>query len=199
MSVWRNHDASLRPPSWYDFVALGVGLVRAQVGGGSLTGSALDPTGAAIAGAKIQATNQETKVTQETLTNSEGYYEFPLLPPGRYILQAEHSGFQTGRSAEFSLNSGTRPRIDLKLLLGAVTEQVQVTATAPVVNTTTTDLGVVMTRERIESLPLNGRNYQTWSDCKPARWHSPRLTPDSVGGWNLTAHRPSESTCCSTV
>jgi len=53
------------------------------------------------------------------------------------------------------------PRIDLTLALGAVTEQVQVVSSAPVVNTTTTELGVVMTRDRIDSLPLNGRNYQT--------------------------------------
>src|ERR1700730_4184284 len=98
----------------------------AQLGGGSITGLTLDPTGAIVAGAKVQATNVGTNTTIETVTNQEGHYEFPLLPAGRYVLQAEHPGFLIGRSAEFTLNSGTRPRFDLTLALGAVSEQVQV-------------------------------------------------------------------------
>ena len=48
------------------------------------------------------------------MTNDRGYYEFPLLPAGRYVLEAESAGFKRGRSVEFALNTGTRPRIDLR-------------------------------------------------------------------------------------
>ena len=78
------------------FVLGGLTRVVAQLGGGSITGLTLDPTGAVIAGAKVQAINVGTNNTQETVTNQEGHYEFPLLPAGRYVLQAEHTGFQTG-------------------------------------------------------------------------------------------------------
>src|SRR4051794_11797302 len=157
----------------------------AQLGGGSITGLTLDPTGAVIAGAKVQAINAGTNTTQETITNQEGHYEFPLLPAGRYVLQAEHAGFQTGRSAEFTLNSGTRPRFDLTLALGAVSEQVQVVSAAPQVNTTTTDLGVVMTRERVESLPLNGRNYQTLVGLQSGALAFPSTYTGQRGGMEL--------------
>ncbi len=135
-------------------------MAAAQIGGGSLIGYINDPAGAAVPLAKVSAINIDTNVSQATQSNESGYYEFPLLAAGRYRLQAEAAGFQRTVSADFTLNSGTRPRIDLKLVLGQVTESIEVSATTPLVNATTTDLGVVMDRSKVESLPLNGRNFR---------------------------------------
>jgi hypothetical protein len=132
----------------------------AQIGGGSLVGTVTDPSGAAVVGAKVTASNVATGVSRSTETNETGYFEFPLLPAGQYKLEAEQRGFRKATTAVFPVNTGTRPRVDLKLELGQVTEAVEVVATAPIVNATTTDLGVSMVNSKIESLPLNGRNFQ---------------------------------------
>jgi hypothetical protein len=139
---------------------LSVTVASAQIAGGSIVGNVLDPSGAAVAGAKVTATNASTNQVDNTTTNSVGYYEFPLLPAGRYLISVEHAGFQTAKSAVFSLNSGTRPRIDLNLRVGAVSETVEVVSAAPLVNATTTELGNVIENRKIEALPLNGRNFE---------------------------------------
>jgi hypothetical protein len=119
-----------------------------------------DPTGAAVPGVQVIAHNEDTNEEHAATTNAEGYYEFPLLPAGRYHVRAEAPGFKKIEGEVFTLSSGTRPRIDLALVVGEVSEKVDVTAIAPQINTTTTDLGVVMTRARVDELPLNGRNFQ---------------------------------------
>jgi outer membrane receptor protein involved in Fe transport len=133
--------------------------MHAQIGGGSLLGYITDPSGAAVATAQVKALNLDTNVAQSTRTNGLGYYEFPLLAAARYRLEAEAAGFQKTLSAEFELNAGTRPRIDLKLVIGQVSESVEINATAPLVNATTTELGVVIDKAKVEALPLNGRNF----------------------------------------
>ena len=132
----------------------------AQIGGGSILGVVTDQSGAPLASVKVTAHNQETNAEQQVATNETGYYEFPLLRAGRYRLSAEATGFDRAVGAEFDLYAGARPRIDLELKVGSVSESVQVTATAPIINSTTTDLGVVMDRTRVEELPLNGRDFQ---------------------------------------
>jgi len=125
----------------------------AQLGGGSIVGSVMDSSSAVISGAKVTATNVATNVVSTTVTNATGYFEFPLLPAGRYVLEAQFPGFELAKTVEFSLNSGTRPRFDLKMMVGQVTDSVEVVSTAPLVNTTTADLGIVVDQSKIEALP----------------------------------------------
>src|SRR3984893_466244 len=128
-----------------------------QISGGSIVGSVLDSSGAAIVGARVTATNVATNEALRTATNDTGYFEFPLLAAGRYVLEAENPGFERARTAEFSLNSGTRPRFDLKMVVGQISESVQVVGAAPLVNATPADLGVVVDQSKVEALPLTGR------------------------------------------
>src|SRR5215467_6127651 len=88
----------------------------AQISGGAIVGSVLDSSGAAIPGAGVTATNVATNERLSVVTNEMGYFEFSLLPAGRYVLEAVQPGFEKARTAEFSLNSGTRPRFDLKMV-----------------------------------------------------------------------------------
>jgi Carboxypeptidase regulatory-like domain/TonB dependent receptor len=157
-------------------------MASAQIGGGSIIGSVVDTSDAAIAGAKVKVTNAATNVAEETTTNITGYFEFPLLPAGRYVLEARAPGFQTGQTEEFALNTGTRPRFDLKLSVGQASESVKVEAVAPIVNTTTTDLGVVISNAEVEALPLNGRDFQQLVGLQPGSQASPVTAVGSRGG-----------------
>lgn len=156
-----------------------IAIAHAQIGGGSLVGNLTDPAGALVAGAKITAVQVETGVRQETISNEAGYFEFPLLPAGRYRLEAEKAGFKRSATATFDLNTGTRPRFDLRLEIGQVSESVEVVAAAPLVNATTTDLGVVIGRSKVDALPLNGRNFQQLVGLQPGVVNAPS---SSVGG-----------------
>jgi hypothetical protein len=117
-----------------------------------------------------------------TRTNNQGYYEFPLLPAGEYVIRVQQPGFRPAESASFALNTGTRPRIDLALSLGAVNESIQVVAAAPLVNATTTDLGIVIDNRKIESLPLNGRNFQQLVGLQAGTLSSPPTAVGQRGG-----------------
>src|SRR5580693_4102869 len=117
--------------------------VKAQIGGGSIVGNVKDASGAAVPDVRVAIQNQETNEEHTATTNADGYYEFPLLPTGRYRLTAEAKGFEKIHGEVFELSSGTRPRIDLALQVGSMNQTVEVSATAPLLNTTTTDLGVV--------------------------------------------------------
>ena len=156
--------------------------MAAQIGGGSLVGNVTDPSGAAIVGAKVTAVNTETGVSRAAETNDTGYFEFPLLPAGQYCLEAEQKGFRKATTATFAINTGTRPRVDMKLELGQVSESVEVVATAPIVNATTTDLGVAMERAKIDSLPLNGRNFQQLVGLQAGVLASPSSSAGGRGG-----------------
>ena len=90
-------------------------LMWAQIGGGSVVGVITDPSGAPLPGATITITHVETNVKNTTTTNMGGYYEFPLLPAGRYQIEAEAGGFSKTRIEPFTLNTGSRPRFDIKL------------------------------------------------------------------------------------
>ena len=162
-------------------VALAVS-VSAQIGGGSVVGNVTDPSGAFVAGAVVEARNTGTGEVRTTATNAAGYYEFPLLAAGRYRLEIRKEGFQRISTAAFVLNAGTRPRFDLALALGTVAESVEVAGEAPLVNTTTTDLGAVIDRAKLESLPLNGRNWQQLVGLQPGAQASPSTDVGARGG-----------------
>jgi len=146
-------------------------ILVAQIGGGSIVGFVQDPSSAAIAGAKVNAVNIGTAERRETVTNEQGDYEFPLLPAGRYQLQAEAPGFERAETAEFDLNSGTKPRIDLRLVIGQVTQTVEVISSAPLVNA-----------RKVESLPLNGRNWAELVSLQAGVVNAPSNAVGNRGG-----------------
>jgi hypothetical protein len=156
--------------------------VCGQIAGGSIVGIVTDQSRGAVIGAKVKALNQQTNEQQEVTTNETGYYEFPLLRPGRYRLAVEAVGFERILSAEFDVATGTRPRIDLQLKVGSFQQTVEVKDTAPLINTTTTDLGTVVDRARIEELPLNGRNFQQLLALEAGVESSPGNAAGNRGG-----------------
>jgi Carboxypeptidase regulatory-like domain/TonB dependent receptor/TonB-dependent Receptor Plug Domain len=155
---------------------------RGQISGGSIVGSILDSSGAAVVGASVTATNVATNEAQKTVTNDTGYFEFPLLPAGRYVLEAGKEGFAREQTAEFSLNSGTRPRFDLRMKIGQVNESILVESAAPLVNTATADLGVVVDQSKVAALPLNGRDFQQLVGLQAGVYASPDSANGQRGG-----------------
>jgi outer membrane receptor protein involved in Fe transport len=154
----------------------------AQITGGAIVGIVRDSAGGVLVGVTVTATRLGTNQASVTSTNGEGYYEFPLLRAGRYVLEASLSGFQRTRSEALDLHSGTRRRFDLKLALGSVSEAVDVVASAPLVNATTTALGVVMDHRKVESLPLNGRDFQQLVGLQAGVVNAPASSTGGRGG-----------------
>src|SRR2546423_8560585 len=130
----------------------------AQVTNGQFTGTITDPSGAAIANAKVTATNPATNLSVTGATNATGLYSLKELPPGSYKITAEAPGFRTSSNTGVTLNAGTIARVDFKMQLGETREVVEVTGEAAAVNTEDSKLAGTVTSSQIANLPLNGRN-----------------------------------------
>ncbi|MGC8794603.1 MAG: TonB-dependent receptor domain-containing protein, partial [Bryobacteraceae bacterium] len=123
-----------------------------------ITGSVTDPSGAVIPGAKVVARNEATGVSYETATSSAGTYVLDALPPGVYTVTVSQAGFQTFTSTGNTLSVGVPLVVNVTLKVGAMTEVVQVEATAARLETTHAMVSDVVTRTGVTELPLNGRN-----------------------------------------
>src|SRR5882762_3919779 len=124
-----------------------------------ITGAVSDATGAVMAGAAVTAISASTNQVRRATTNETGNYSLPYLVPGTYDLRVESSGFKVATRKGIELQVGAVARIDFKLEVGEVTQQVEVAGGAPLLNTETAALGTVIENRRIVDLPLNGRNY----------------------------------------
>src|SRR5207244_7532569 len=116
------------------FLSYGLNLFG-QDATGRVIGAVTDPTGAAIAGAKVTVTNTATQVPRETTTDNEGNYQVLEVPIGSYRVSIEHPGFSRVVTDPQVLNIGQSLRIDVKMAVGAVTETVQVQTQAAGVET----------------------------------------------------------------
>ncbi len=146
---------------------LALGLLHAQAPTGQITGTLTDPSGAVIVAAAVTATNAATNVRRETATNEDGIFTLAALPPGIYNLQVEAKGFPKQVRGGLELQVGQVAKIDFALQIGNVSETVQVTGAAPILQSETTELGTVIENKRIVDLPLNGRNYLQLASLAP--------------------------------
>src|ERR1700733_1132098 len=114
--------------------------VFAQAGLVALSGRVNDPTGLAVAGAKVNAINVGTNVGYPTQTNETGLYNLPSLPPGKYRIEVEKEGFERIVKPDVELHVAETVSIDFSPQVGAVAQTVTVQGGAPLVNTTTSSL-----------------------------------------------------------
>ena len=131
--------------------------LRAQ-GDSGIVGNVVDPTAAGVVGAAISATEENTGVKYSTTTGVEGSFLFPSLPVGTYDVSVAAKGFQGYEQKEIRLQVGERQSLQIQLTVGVVTDSVTVTAVAAQVNSSNAELGTVIDQQRIEDLPLNGRD-----------------------------------------
>lgn len=132
-------------------------LLSAQEFRATISGRISDGQGAVVAGVKVTATQLGTEAKFESTSDSDGLYTIPFLPPATYRLAAEAAGFK--RYVRESLPAGANERlgIDIQLEVGAVTETVNVTSEAPVLQTATASQGQVITSAQIDNMPVSGR------------------------------------------
>src|SRR5579884_861760 len=139
-------------------IALTGSLLRAQaVANASVTGEVTDPTGGAIAGATITMTETERGVSHTATSGSDGRYVVPNLPVGPYKLEASAPGFKNYVQTGIVLQVGESPVINISLSVGSVSESVEVTAGAALVQPEQTQVSQVINEKDIVELPLNGR------------------------------------------
>jgi hypothetical protein len=157
-------------------------FIHGQAITGALVGTVRDASGAVIANAQVTVTNAATGVTQTTLSRSEGDYNITNLPPGTYKVTAKFQGFTTAVASDITVRVEQTTRVDFALTPGEVTEQVEVKAEAPLVESTTSDIGHVVDSRQIEQLPLNGRLFEQLVTIVPGTIQA---------GWSDFAENPS--------
>ncbi len=129
-------------------------LLHAQTDRGSITGRVVDATDAAISDANVTITNQETGIKSVTKTSATGNYVVPSLPVGTYEITVEAAGFRRNVRRDARLDVAQTLTLNVALEVGQVEQQIEVTGAAPLIESSTSDLGTVVNRERIVDLPL---------------------------------------------
>jgi hypothetical protein len=123
-----------------------------------IRGTVSDQTAAVIAGAKVTVTNQATGFTRSANTGSAGTYTLTLLPIGTYTLVVEMSGFKRFEQSNILLTANEIKGINVQLEVGEVTQSIEVSGGAPLINTQTTDVSTLIDSQQVTELPLNSRN-----------------------------------------
>ncbi len=123
-----------------------------------ITGRVTDPSGSAVVGASVRAKDLDRGTDWPTQTNEDGIYAFPRIPNGRYSLTVEAKGFKTYNIPELALEVNQRARIDVALQVGAISESIQVTGEAALLQTDTTQVGATVDSSQIDHTPLISRN-----------------------------------------
>ena len=153
-------------------------MLRGQMGQSGITGTVTDPAGAVVPGAQITAMNESTNVETSTISSAAGTYVFQNLIPGPYTVTVTASGFQKSVVEHVRTEVDMVSTVDIKLRVGALAQQVTVTA-APAVrlNTESGTVAQLVSTKEIENLPLNGRSWVSLN----------YLTPGAVGFHGTTA------------
>lgn len=141
--------------------------LRAQVAGGTIQGTITDTSGGVVSTAKVVVKNVDTGVEREIQTNADGFYSAPNLVPGRYEVAASAAGFAKQVASKIALTVGGQEVVDIVLPVGSQAQQVQVTDTAPPVDTGTSTLSGVVNSKTVVDLPLNGRDWTTLATLEP--------------------------------
>lgn len=124
-----------------------------------LNGTVTDESGSAVPNATIKVTNQATGIQTVKQTDSSGAYLFPGLPVGLYTIEVSAPSFRTAVISGLKLSVATAVTENVQLKVGQVSEQVVITAEAPLVESTTTGVGQVINEKTVQEIPLNGRHF----------------------------------------
>ena len=127
------------------------------VAGGSISGQVTDASNSAVPGAEVTATQTETQFSRSVTTDTQGHYTLSNLPVGPYLLTVKAQGFKTYDQKGIILEVGNNLQANAALQLGAVSESVEVTAGASMVETKENAVAQVINQRQINDLPLNGR------------------------------------------
>lgn len=174
---------------WYPFrlfvlTAAGLASAHAQTVAGSISGLVSDASGAAVAGVAVEVTDIDRNTIFRATSNDSGFYVVTPLPPGRYRVSAEKTGFRRYRLESFTIATQQKAALDIALEVGAVTESVTVTGSAQLIDTSTATLSGVVENKRIVDLPLNGRNVYSLAALTPGVFGRRPATGISLEGFH---------------
>lgn len=155
-------------------------LAQAQIATASVNGTVRDTSGGVIPGTTVLLHNIATGVDRTTVTNNTGRYVLLNAPPGQYILHVSKDGFKTQVSS-ITLVVDQTATLDFALPVGATTQTVSVSATAPRLQASTAELGTAITNDPVVALPLNGRNFTQLLTLTPGA--SPANVAQNAGGY----------------
>jgi hypothetical protein len=165
-------------------------LVWASVGG-SIAGTVKDPSGRVVPGAGITIHEVNTGLSYQTHSDNKGYYALPVLPVGHYELEVEAAGFRGYRRRDIVLNTNAALTLDASLQVGGNAETVSVTDNTLHVETTSTQLGQVITGREMASVPLDGRSYTDLLSLQPGVAPQTSITDTTVQDVGATILDPS--------
>jgi len=144
-----------------------LGDAFAQQPWGLIVGTVTDPTGATISAATVTVTQTDTQVNQTAVTNATGDYSIPYLAPGIYTIKAEHAGFRASVVSDLALRVAQTVRADVHMKLGAVTEVLEISATAIAAQMDSAVVGTTIDSKTMNDLPLNGRTFAQLATLVP--------------------------------
>ena len=166
--------------SWVLFLASG-GSLEAQITTATLTGTVKDPSGALIAGAKVEAKEKGTDRIRTTDSATNGQYVLSDLPVGHYEVKITIPGFKAWLLPDIELQVSQHAAVDATLEVGSVDQELTVTAVAPLLSTTTSSVGQVVNTNTVERMPLNGRLFWQLTQLTPGAIPAP-VTQGTTGG-----------------
>ena len=150
----------------------------AQFETATVVGTVRDSSGAVVPDAKVTLTNTQTGVSAERQSDANGNFEFFTVRIGSYVITSEKSGFSIALVENVQVTVGARQRVDLTMAVGQVTERVEVSARAVLLQTDSSERSQVITAEQTRALPLNGREYSALALLSPGV----RLSALNTGG-----------------
>lgn len=156
-------------------LALAAPFATAQVTTGTIFGTVTDPQGAVMVGATVTVTNQDQGTVVTKKADETGSFQFPFLIPGSYRVTVEQAGFKKAEQKDVVVAVNSQVRVDMAMTVGNVSETVEVTASAPLVQSTTAETGQVIEQRAVQELPLNGRNFAQLV------YLAPGVTPGQAG------------------
>ena len=160
--------------------------VFAQGGNAVINGTVFDQAKAFLPGVTVTVTNEATGISREAVTGEEGHFVVPTLMPGTYTIRATLSGFQGQAREGIVLRIGQELTIDLTMAVAGVSENVVVTGEAPIIETTASRIGAVVSEQEIDQLPSQGRNHLSLMQLVPGL--VPELTPGEFEGGNFNVN-----------
>jgi hypothetical protein len=161
-------------------VLLATALMHAQAGStAQISGTVKDTSGGVLPGVDVTVTQTATGVSRSAVTDEAGNYNLTNLPIGPYRLEAKLSGFRTYVQTGITLTVNANPTVNVEMALGELTETVAVEAAAPLVETRSPSIGTVVDNEKVEELPLNGRNPADLIQLAGAAVPQPNLNASS--------------------
>ena len=141
-------------------VILASSTLRAQgPATGAISGQVFDSSGAVIPGSHVSAVNDQTNQSRVVVTNSEGVFRTPLLPPGTYSLTVEASGFERQVVESVRVGVADTAFVEVRLKIGATSTKIEITGSTELAQTEASSLGRATGQDSIESLPLSNRNF----------------------------------------